>query len=57
MNGQPGLVGRVGSRPVCALTVQGDRPGIGVVLVVTNPARLVGLAAPATEGAPGRRMP
>jgi len=57
VNGQPGLVGRVGGRPVCALTVQGDRGGIGLVLVVTNPARLVGLASPATEGAPGRRMP
>ena len=57
VNSEPGLVGRVGGRPVCALTVQGDRGGIGLVLVVTNPARLVGLASPATEGAPGRRMP
>lgn len=57
VNGEPGLVGRVRGRPVCAIAVQPHGDRIGVVLVVTNPARLVGLATSATEGAPGRRLP
>jgi RNA polymerase sigma-70 factor (ECF subfamily) len=57
VNGEPGLVGRVGTRPVAAFAVQPSGARIGVVLVVTKPARLGGLAASATERAPGRRMP
>jgi RNA polymerase sigma-70 factor (ECF subfamily) len=57
VNGEPGLVGRVGAGPVAAFAVQPRGGRIGVVLAVTRPARLVGLAASATRGAPGRRMP
>ncbi|HEU4330173.1 MAG TPA: sigma factor-like helix-turn-helix DNA-binding protein [Lapillicoccus sp.] len=57
VNGEPGLVGRAGGRPVCALAVQSDAGRVAVVLVVTNPARLGGLITTATQGASGHRLP
>ena len=57
VNGEPGVVGRAGGRPVCALALQPVADHIGVVLVVTNPVRLAGLATPTAEEVPGRRMP
>jgi hypothetical protein len=57
VNGEPGVVGRAGGRPVCALAVQSEGGRARVVLVVTNPARLAGLAPPARDRAPTRRMP